>query len=104
MDILVSSASTSRELTKERQAPMRMLLGRWAREPLVHFLLIGSLLFVVYAARDHSSQPGSKRIELTADDVRQLQMTFARAMGAPAHTQGAGGTRREPGSGRSTLS
>ena len=77
MDILVSSASTSRELTKERQAPMRMLLGRWAREPLVHFLLIGSLLFVVYAARDHSSQPGSKRIELTADDVRQLQLTFA---------------------------
>ena len=77
MDVLVASESPSRELTKERQAPARTALGRWAREPLVHFLLIGSLLFVVYAARDHSSQPGSKRIELTPDDVRQLEMTFA---------------------------
>ena len=56
---------------------MRTILGRWMREPLVHFLLIGSLLFAMYGAWNHSSQPGSKRIELTLDDLRQLQMGFA---------------------------
>ena len=53
------------------------ILGRWLREPLVHFLLIGSLMFAMYGALSHSAQPGSKRIELTLDDLRQLQMGFA---------------------------
>jgi hypothetical protein len=56
---------------------VRSVLNRWLREPLVHFLLIGSLLFVLYGAWDHSSQPGSKRIDLTPDDLRQLQAGFA---------------------------
>ena len=66
-----------REFTDERHETGRRLLRRWFREPLLHFLLIGSLLFAVYAARDHSSQPGSKHIDVTPDDVRQIQMTFA---------------------------
>ena len=53
------------------------VLNRWLREPLVHFLIIGSLLFVMYGAWGHTSQPGSKRIELTQDDLRQLQIGFA---------------------------
>ena len=76
MDV-VSSKSAPCELAEERQAPARTVLGRWLREPLVHFLLIGSLLFVIYGAWGHSNQPGSKRIELTPDDVRQLEMAFA---------------------------
>ena len=53
-------------------------LKRWVREPLLHFLLIGAALFAIYswlnptaAAPDTSS-----RIELTNDDIRQLEMSW----------------------------
>jgi peptidyl-prolyl cis-trans isomerase C len=65
------------ELEQEHYASVRRVLKRWLREPLVHFLLIGSLLFIIYGAWGHSSQPGNKRIELTPDDLRQLQIGFA---------------------------
>ena len=76
MDVALSKSEPC-ELARERQAPARTVLRRWLREPLVHFLLIGSLLFVIYGAQDHSNQPASKRVQLTPDDLRQLQMTFA---------------------------
>ena len=73
----VSSKSAPCELAQGHHTSARMILSRWLREPLVHFLAIGSLLFVIYGAFGHSSAPGSKRIELTLDDVRQLQIGFA---------------------------
>lgn len=60
-----------------RRVSPRMILHRWLREPLLHFLLIGSLLFVIYAVWGNSAQPGSKRIELSPDDLQQLQIGFA---------------------------
>ena len=69
--------STPCEVTQERRVSARTVLRHWLREPLVHFLLIGSLLFVISGAWGHSNQPGSKRIALTPDDVRQLEMAFA---------------------------
>ena len=77
MGVLISSQLTPCEIAQKRRALTPSLLSRWCREPLIHFLLIGSLLFVVYQTWGHANQPGSKRIELTTDDVRQLQMTFA---------------------------
>lgn len=52
---------------------------RWFREPLVHFLLAGLLLFAAYGAlqRDPAPEPGSRQIELTLDDLRQLEVVFA---------------------------
>ena len=73
----VSTKSVPCDLAQGHYASARVVLGRWLREPLVHFLLIGSLLFVIYGAWGHSSRPGSKRVELTLDDLRQLQMGFA---------------------------
>ena len=73
----ISSKSEPRELTHERHSSTRTIFRRWLREPLVHFLLIGSLLFVAYRASGHSNEPGSTRIQLTLDDLRQLQMGFA---------------------------
>jgi peptidyl-prolyl cis-trans isomerase C len=54
-------------------------LWRWMREPLVHFLAIGGLLFAVYGVLYPSSAPRAdpKRIELTVDDLRQLEIAFA---------------------------
>ncbi len=52
---------------------------RLLREPLAQFLVIGLVLFLVYAALNHGvSQTGtSYQIVLTTDDLRQLQSTFA---------------------------
>ena len=54
-------------------------LKRWLREPLVHFLLIGLVMFVVYHTLHPNSGQGDRlsRIELTADDLRQLEVAWA---------------------------
>jgi len=51
---------------------------RWLREPLVHFLMIGLVLFVVYGYMQHGrgGSESSKQIPLTLDDLRQMDMYF----------------------------
>ena len=62
--------------TRVHSAVRRM---RWLREPLVQFLMIGVVLFLINGALNHgTSQAGSSyEIALTIDDLRQLQSTFA---------------------------
>jgi peptidyl-prolyl cis-trans isomerase C len=75
---VVSSKSAPGALSQETDTPARTPLTRWLREPLVHFLLIGLLLFVAYGVRSHSAgQQFGNRIQLTLDDVGQLQIGFA---------------------------
>jgi len=64
-----------------RPSPLR----RWLREPVVHFLAIGLLLFVGYRLLnpDASATPG--RIELTEDDLRQMSVAWL-AQGRPPLT------------------
>lgn len=52
---------------------------RWIREPLVHFLALGLLLFAGYSAlhREDATQPDAHRIDLTAGDLHQLEAAFA---------------------------
>jgi len=53
-------------------------LKRWLQEPLLHFLLAGLALFVIYGAlRDPSRTDNLERIEVTADDVRRLEVAWA---------------------------
>jgi len=51
-------------------------MKRWLSEPLVHFLLIGLLLFAVYAVLNPGQERSLNRIVLTGDDLRQLQIAF----------------------------
>jgi peptidyl-prolyl cis-trans isomerase C len=68
------------------------MLRRWSREPLLHFLLIGLLLFVVYD-RLHpgpETKSESNRIVLTPEDFQQLAVTWlaqGRAPPSPAEMQ-----------------
>jgi peptidyl-prolyl cis-trans isomerase C len=57
---------------------LRRAVGRWLREPLLQFLLAGLLLFAGYSWMHPSgSRPESDhRIELTADDLRQIQIAW----------------------------
>ena len=53
-------------------------MKRLLREPLVHFLLLGAILFTVYAyaERGHGGVEQSKQIQLTIDDLSQLVQVF----------------------------
>src|SRR5215510_736701 len=54
------------------------MIGRWLREPLLHFLLLGVALFIVDRSlhRGPIGVESSKQIALTLDDLRQLDMYF----------------------------
>lgn len=54
------------------------LVKRLSREPLIHFLLLGTILFGAYAFLQpkHGGAEQSKQILLTIDDLSQLVMVF----------------------------
>ena len=60
---------------------------RWLREPLVHFLLAGLALFLLYRTLNPASadREASNRITLTADDLRQITVSWL-AQGRPPPT------------------
>jgi peptidyl-prolyl cis-trans isomerase C len=67
--------------------PKPSFLKRCAREPLVHFVLIGATFFAVYSAL-HSKETAStdpKKIVLTANDLDQISLMW-QAQGRPAPT------------------
>ena len=53
-------------------------LKRWLREPLLHFLLLGLLLFAVYAYLNHGrlGGEGSRQIVVSLDDLRTMEIYF----------------------------
>jgi hypothetical protein len=53
---------------------MRKLL----REPLLHFLVLGAALFLVFDLSNESDQPGERRIVVTPEQVEQLAGQFSR--------------------------
>ena len=60
-------------------------MRRWFHEPLLHFLLLGTLLFVGYGLVKPHSRPAltPRRIDLTSGDVDQLTQTFERQWRRP---------------------
>ena len=72
--------------TKPHDTGFVRVLRRGLREPLIHFLLIGLALFVIYSFlfSPPGNQSNSNRIELTAADVNQLQVTWMAQWQRPA--------------------
>ena len=58
-------------------------LKPFLREPLVHFLLLGGLLFLWFQWRGGSGGPGSTRIVVTPGQVEHLASGFARTWQRP---------------------
>jgi peptidyl-prolyl cis-trans isomerase C len=54
------------------------VLKRWLREPLLHFLLLGTALFGVYGYthRGRGGVESSRQIVLSLDELRQMDMYF----------------------------
>jgi peptidyl-prolyl cis-trans isomerase C len=68
--------------------PQRIaFLRRWSREPLLHFLFAGALIFAVYELMQPPTGRGAEanQIVLTKDDLRQLAV-FWLAQGYPPPT------------------
>ena len=55
---------------------MKSVVERLLREPLVHFMFIGALLFVLYGLVSDQRSAVSDRIEITNADVEQLVLIF----------------------------
>lgn len=53
------------------------------KEPLVHFLLIGALLFFGYGSFNRATEAGSRTVHITAADVNWLKETWARQWHRP---------------------
>src|SRR6516162_7678481 len=68
----------SAEVPSELPRSYSPILKRWLREPLLHFLLLGALLFCVnaYMNGGHGGVEASKQIVLTIDDLRTMQTYF----------------------------
>jgi hypothetical protein len=50
---------------------------RWLREPLLHFVVAGFALFAIYGGlRGGSEQKEPRRIEITPDDVRRIEISW----------------------------
>ena len=58
---------------------MRKLL----REPLIHFLVLGAVLFLVFGLTAESDQPQERRIVVTSGQVEQLAGQFSRTLLRP---------------------
>jgi peptidyl-prolyl cis-trans isomerase C len=66
---------------------MSLPIGRWLREPLLQFVVIGLALFAGHRMLNGGVEPGDApgRIELTADDLRQIRIVWL-AQGRPSLT------------------
>lgn len=53
----------------------------WLKEPLVHFLIGGALIYLLYAWRGEPVDPASRTIELSREDQAQIALGFEQMMG-----------------------
>lgn len=53
----------------------------WLKEPLVHFLIGGAVIYALFAWRGEPVDPASRSIEVTRADQAQLALAFERTMG-----------------------
>jgi hypothetical protein len=51
---------------------------RLLREPLIHFLILGAVLFLLFDLTGETDQPGERRIVVTSGQVEQLAGQFSR--------------------------
>jgi PPIC-type PPIASE domain len=60
-----------------------MTMKRWLKEPLLHFLVLGALLFGVYAWMNRGEQPQTGQIVVTKGQIENLRVTFNRVWQHP---------------------
>ncbi|MFN8008524.1 MAG: peptidylprolyl isomerase [Terriglobia bacterium] len=66
------------DLSQPQKPGLLLPIRGWLREPLIHFLLLGALLFALYSylQRGRAGIEASKQIVLTLDELRQMHLFF----------------------------
>lgn len=59
------------------------MLKKWLREPLIHFLFIGGLLFVIYGLQNEGFDDQSKRIVFTEADISRMVLLWEKQRQRP---------------------
>ena len=59
-----------------------MQLPRWTKEPLVHFLFAGFLIFAFFTWKGEPADPASRIITIDREQQAQLVLSFERTMQA----------------------
>ncbi|MFV2005003.1 MAG: peptidyl-prolyl cis-trans isomerase [Gammaproteobacteria bacterium] len=59
------------------------MLKKWLREPLIHFLFIGGLLFIIYGLQNDGISDQSKRIVFTSADINRLSLLWEKQRQRP---------------------
>jgi hypothetical protein len=79
-EVSAGTVTREREALLESQEPASKSgkLKRWLREPLLHFLLLGAVLFVLYGYvnRGRGGVEPSKQIVVSLDDLREMDVYF----------------------------
>jgi hypothetical protein len=60
------------------------VIRRWLREPLLHFFVLGALMFGVYAALDRDSADVPDEIVVSRGQLQNLKLQFERVWQRPA--------------------
>ena len=83
-DLGTIRAASPQSQTGSKPSPR---VRRWLREPLLHFLLAGALIFAIYQLLNPAANRTDRanQIALTKDDLRQLAMHWL-AQGRPLPT------------------
>ncbi len=73
-----------RTMRRARWIPSAASVKSFLREPLVHFLVLGFLIFLFFRWSGGSASPGSHRIVITQGQIETLAVGFARGWQRPA--------------------
>ena len=60
-----------------------MNLPDWTREPLVHFLVAGALIFALFSLQGEEIDPASRTIDIDRETQAQIALGFERLMSRP---------------------
>jgi hypothetical protein len=61
----------------DTSSPWRARAGAWLREPLIHFLIAGAIVFAFSSWRGEPADPASRTITVATADVERLATRFA---------------------------
>lgn len=62
-------------------------MRHWLKDPLVHFLIVGGLIFAVYTWLDRAPAHGPRMVRVTAAEVNWLKETWVRQWQRPPDDQ-----------------
>src|SRR5271166_2796432 len=77
LPVVPAEEQSAMENPQRRQSSLRRM-KRWLREPLLHFLLLGIVVFAVYAYmhRGRGGVESSRQIVLSLDELQQMDTYF----------------------------